>query len=111
VSNITTSSTNSLETIDQILKLLPATTNHSSRFEFHGESRTSLKKKMKPMILCTSGDNVKLEKVVCHDHNVCQINWSSLERSFDFEIDLKTQELGKVTSKPYNLFAKQVSYR
>ncbi|KAI8887602.1 hypothetical protein K501DRAFT_330436 [Backusella circina FSU 941] len=107
----TSYSTRNLASIENIFKLLPLTTGHSSCFEFHGESRTSVRHLMKPTILCTSGNNVKLEKVVYLDHNVCQINWSSLERAFDFEISLNIQELGKVSAKPYNLFLKNMSYR
>lgn len=62
-----------------------------------------------PVVMYMSQGIVELKKVVTKTNKVTEIDWVSLDRKFDFQMLLKTEELTRTDVRPYNTFIKKVS--
>ncbi|KAG0172139.1 hypothetical protein DFQ28_004291 [Apophysomyces sp. BC1034] len=101
--------TTSEEIIKRIKGILPNPFGKSSSFEIHAQARNQPIVPYKPVILHMNEGYVDLKKVVLKRNIVTEIDWVSLDRKFDFQMLLTTEELGRIDVKPFTTFIKKVS--
>ncbi|KAI7862821.1 hypothetical protein BDF14DRAFT_1850893 [Spinellus fusiger] len=95
--------------IKSIIEILPAHFSKTSYFEIHADARNQPILPYKSVVMHMSQPVVELTKVITKKSTVTEIDWVSLDRMFDFQMTLQTQELGRVDVKPYSTFIKKVS--
>ncbi|KAI8985990.1 hypothetical protein BDB01DRAFT_842815 [Pilobolus umbonatus] len=104
--NITTKSEAIVLQLDEIL---PPSCSKSAYFEIHGVARNQPSMPYEPIVMYMNQGVVELKKVVVSTKTMIEINWVALERVFDFQITLKTEETTRMDVKPYSTFIKKVS--
>ncbi|KAL0095246.1 hypothetical protein F4703DRAFT_1823302 [Phycomyces blakesleeanus] len=101
--------TKSEEIYKMILSLPPPSFERKSYFEIHADVRNQPMLPYKRVVMYMTQGVVQLDKVVTRNNPVTEINWISLDRIFDFQMSLKTQEVVRSDVKPYTTFIKRVA--
>ncbi|KAI8059080.1 uncharacterized protein B0P05DRAFT_559014 [Gilbertella persicaria] len=78
-------------------------------FEFHCSARNQPMLPYKPIVLHMNQGVIDVHKVVISEKKVAEVNWVSLDRKYDFQLNLTTKELVRPDVKPYTSFIKWVS--
>ncbi|KAG1147930.1 hypothetical protein G6F37_003587 [Rhizopus arrhizus] len=95
--------------ITKISEMLPPHHGISAYFEIHANARNQPLLPYKPVVLYMSQQAVDFKKIVVATNKITEINWVSLDRKFDFQMNLETEALTRMDVKPYSTFLKKVS--
>lgn len=95
--------------ITKISKMLPPHHGISAYFEIHANARNQPILPYKPVVLYMSQQAVDFKKIVVATNKITEVNWVSLDRKFDFQMNLQTEELTRMDVKPYSTFLKKIS--
>ncbi|KAI7893762.1 uncharacterized protein EV154DRAFT_500723 [Mucor mucedo] len=101
--------TKSEDVINQMSDLLPEAYGRSAYFEMYADARNQPSVPYEPVVMYMSQGVVELKKIVTKTNKVTEIDWVSLDRKFDFQMLLKTEELTRTDVRPYNTFIKKVA--
>lgn len=104
--NVTTKSD---EVIARMSDFLPDPYSRSAYFEMYADARNQPSVEYDPVVMYMSQGVVELKKVVTNTTKVTEIDWVSLERKFDFQFLLKTEQTTRTDVKPYSTFIKKVA--
>lgn len=104
--NITTRSD---EVITKISEILPEPYGNSANYEIYANARNQPMTPYQPVVMHMSQGVVELKKVVTNSTKIVEVDWVSLDRKFDFQMLLKTEETTRMDVKPYNTFIKKVA--
>jgi hypothetical protein len=78
-------------------------------YEFHCSARNQPHVPYKPIVLHMNQGVVDVRKVVICEKVVTEVDWTSLDRKYDFQMALTTKQLVRRDVKPYTTFIKSVS--
>ncbi|GAA5800274.1 hypothetical protein HPULCUR_005700 [Helicostylum pulchrum] len=104
--NVTTQSE---EVIASMSDFLPDPYSRSAYFEMYADARNQPTVEYDPVVMYMSQGVVELKKVVTNTTKVTEIDWVSLDRKFDFQLLLKTEQTTRTDVKPYTTFIKKVA--
>ncbi|KAG0955945.1 hypothetical protein G6F60_005894 [Rhizopus arrhizus] len=97
------------DVIAKISEMLPPYHGISAYFEIHANARNQPILPYKPVVLYMSQQAVDFKKIVVATNKITEVNWVSLDRKFDFQMNLQTEELTRMDVKPYSTFLKKIS--
>ncbi|KAI8987423.1 hypothetical protein BDF20DRAFT_832361 [Mycotypha africana] len=100
-SNMTTSSDFIIEKISNVL---PASMNKTVHFEIYANVRHQNCLPYKPVVMHMRGNVVEISKIVNSKETVTEIDWCTLDRKFDFQLKLETEQKTRTNVKPYTNF-------
>jgi hypothetical protein len=93
-----------------IYNVLPEAYSKSGSFEIYANARNQPSMPYQKVVIHMSETVVEWKKIVTKASKVTEIDWVSLDRKFDFQLLLKTEELAERTDvKPYNTFLRKVA--
>ncbi|KAI9020110.1 hypothetical protein CLU79DRAFT_836460 [Phycomyces nitens] len=102
--------TTTSEEVYRTIQTLPSQSfEKKTYFEMHADVRNQPILPYKRVVMYMSQGVVQLDKVVIRNKPVTEIDWISLDRIFDFQMSLKTQEPVRSDVKPYTTFIKKVA--
>lgn len=104
--NVTTQSD---EVIASMSDFLPDPYSRSAYFEMYADARNQPSAEYDPVVMYMNQGVVELKKVVTNTTKVTEIDWVSLDRKFDFQFLLKTEQTTRTDVKPYTTFIKKVA--
>ncbi|ORY94101.1 hypothetical protein BCR43DRAFT_495868 [Syncephalastrum racemosum] len=104
--NVTTASE---DIITRMTDILPSPHSKSAFFEIHADARNQPALPYKPVIMHLNQGVVEVDKVISQTKQVTEIDWTSLDRKFDFQMSLTAHELQRPDVRPYTTFVKKVS--
>ncbi|KAI8146208.1 hypothetical protein BJV82DRAFT_600905 [Fennellomyces sp. T-0311] len=83
----------------------------SAFFEVHVEGRAKMNEHFKPGVLYIDASGAKCFKVHLHQHVLAEIDWVSLDKKFDFQMNLTVKEMGRAEVSPFKPFMRRVVLR
>ncbi|CAG8708231.1 12456_t:CDS:2, partial [Dentiscutata heterogama] len=91
--------------------ICPLYRNHgrSSFFEINANARNSPHAGYTPVSMYVNCDFVSLDKVTMQWNHLVDVDWTVLDRNFDFEISLQSRRVLRSDVKPFTTFMKKVS--
>ncbi|KAG1053442.1 hypothetical protein G6F43_004474 [Rhizopus delemar] len=95
--------------IAKISETLPPHQSIYAYFEIHANARNQPLLPYKPVVLYMSQQAVHFKKIVVATNKITEINWVTLDRKFDFQMNLQTETLTRMDVKPYSTFLKKIS--
>ncbi|KAI9487622.1 MAG: hypothetical protein EXX96DRAFT_553994 [Benjaminiella poitrasii] len=101
--------TKSDDLISKISEILPQYYSRSAYFEIHARARNQPITPYQPVVMYMNQGVVELKKVVTSTSKVVEVDWVSLERKFDFQLLLKTEQTTRSDVKPFSTFIKKVA--
>ncbi|KAI8383987.1 hypothetical protein BD560DRAFT_322390 [Blakeslea trispora] len=101
--------TKSDDIISRMSDILPAPYSRSSHFEIYAQARNQPMLPYQPVVMYMQQGVVEIKKVVTATNKVVEIDWVSLNRKFDFQMVLQTEQTTRHDVKPYSTFIKKVS--
>ncbi|KAL9556054.1 hypothetical protein PS6_002548 [Mucor atramentarius] len=105
--NITTLSD---EIITKMSEVLPSAHSRRVSFEIYANARNQPSMPYQPVVMYMKNQGVvELTKVVTTTNKVTEIEWVSLDRKFDFQFLLQTEEKTRMDVKPFNTFINRVA--
>ncbi|CAO3643924.1 unnamed protein product [Mucor hiemalis] len=97
------------EIITKISEILPEPYGYSANYEIYANARNQPMVPYQPVVMHMSQGVVELKKVVTKTTKIVEVDWVSLDRKFDFQMLLKTEETTRMDVKPFNTFIKKVA--
>ncbi|OBZ82371.1 hypothetical protein A0J61_09580 [Choanephora cucurbitarum] len=101
--------TTSDDIIGRMSDILPSPYSRSAYFEIHAQARNQPVLPYQPVVMYMQQGVVEIKKVVTATNKVVEIDWVSLNRKFDFQLLLQTEQTARHDVKPYSTFIKKVS--
>ncbi|OBZ90180.1 hypothetical protein A0J61_01768 [Choanephora cucurbitarum] len=81
----------------------------TSFYEFHCQARNQPTLPYRKVVLHMNQGVLDIDKVVITESKVTEVNWISLDRKYDFQLNLTTKELIRKDVKPFTTFIKWIS--
>ncbi|KAI8645889.1 hypothetical protein BD408DRAFT_360882 [Parasitella parasitica] len=105
--NVTTFSD---DIMDRISTMLPSAHSRRVSFEIYANARNQPSLRYQPIVMHMKNQGVvELTKIVTTTNKVTEIEWVSLDRKFDFQFLLQTEEKTAMNVKPFNTFINKVA--
>ncbi|RCI00369.1 hypothetical protein CU097_007108 [Rhizopus azygosporus] len=101
--------TEDVDIITKFRELFPSPNGKHAYFEIHANARNQPVLPYKPVVLYMNQHAVNFTKIVTGTHRVAEIDWVSLNRKYDFQMVLQTEDLTRMDVKPYSTFLKKIS--
>ncbi|KAI7899635.1 uncharacterized protein BX663DRAFT_459977 [Cokeromyces recurvatus] len=101
--------TKSDDLISKIAEILPQYYSRTAYFEIHAKARNQPIVPYQPVVMYMNQGVVELKKVVTATNKIVEVDWVSLERKFDFQLLLKTEQTTRSDVKPFTTFIKKVA--
>ncbi|KAL9548785.1 hypothetical protein MBANPS3_005528 [Mucor bainieri] len=98
------------EIITRMSEVLPSAHSRRVSFEIYANARNQPSMPYQPVIMYMKNQGVvELSKVITATNKVTEIDWVSLDRKFDFQFLLQTEESTRMDVKPFNTFINRVA--
>ncbi|CEP08368.1 hypothetical protein [Parasitella parasitica] len=105
--NVTTFSD---EIMDRMSSILPPAHSRKVSFEIYANARNQPSLPYQPVVMYMKNQGVvELTKIVTSTNKITEIEWVSLDRKFDFQFLLQTEEKTRMDVKPFNTFINKVA--
>ena len=104
--NMTTLDSNVME---KIAEILPEPYGKTAYYEIYAAVRNQPMVPYQSVTMHMNQGVVELKKAVTKTNVITEVDWVSLDRKYDWQMSLKTEEYTRVDVKPYNTFIKKVA--
>ncbi|KAI9314773.1 hypothetical protein BX666DRAFT_2029027 [Dichotomocladium elegans] len=95
-----------------IKKCLPSKPSARSLFyEIHNNFRTKGSEPWRQATMYVAATSAKMYKLHLLQQSIAEVDWISLDRKFDFQLQLKASEIGRAETKPFMSFTRRMALR